>query len=243
MIPELLHDHSQMLQTFVEMEENILKLMDSKQNFDKETEKMILENKSILKDLEDREKSVRKEREKLFMEKEKEDKIMKELIRSTSGEGANSEIMVMLRDLYCTTIYGEDFELVQANKRLKGRPNLDIKELTDHLRNTEFDVIEFIEILEEVSKEDDDKFKKIIHNRKEYNKYKKQEDQKKKSEAITNLRKEKAEERMHRIVVKGRNPMHHNIAGKGEKKEHLNVNLNKENDDYLNMIYEDNTNE
>jgi hypothetical protein len=229
-----------MLQTFVEMEENILKLMDSKQNFDKETEKMILENKNILKDLEDREKSVRKEREKLFMEKEKEDKVMKDLIRSTSGEGANSEIMVMLRDLYCITIYGEDFESVQANKRLKGRPNLDIKELMDQLRNMEFDVIEFIEILDEVSKVDEDKFRKIIHNRKEFNKYKKQEDQKKKSEAITNLRKEKAEERMHRIVVKGRNPMHHNIAGKGEKKEKLNLNLNKENDDYLNMIYDDN---
>lgn len=228
-----------MLQSFLEMEENILKLMDSKQNFDKESEKIIIENKQIFGDFAEREKVVKKEREKLFQEKDKEDKIMRDLLRSTTGEASNYEIINMLKDLYYMTLYGDDFEALLSNKRVKIKSKLDIKELMEQLRIKEFKIIEFIEIMDEISKEDGEKFRKIIYNRKEFNKYMKQEDQKKKTEAVNNLKKEKAEERMHRVVVKGRNPMEHNIAGKGEIKKQLKLNLNSENDDYNNMIYEE----
>lgn len=241
-----------MISTFMELEENILKLMDSKQDLDKEAEKIAIENRLLINDLEQREKQVKKEREKLLLEKEKDDKIIRDLIKSTEGEGANSEFVRMLRDLYCVSIYGEDYDTYLSNRRNRNfntnlssnlnssqiKTTFDIKDLMDNLRQIEFDVIDYIEILDKISKEDEDKFKKIVYNRKEYNKFKKQEDQKKKAEFIANIKKEKAEERMHRVIVKGRNPMKHSLAGKGEKKKKNLQKLNKDNDD-LNMLYYD----
>jgi len=225
-----------MMQNFLEMEENILKLMDSKQNFDKESEKMIIENNSTLKDLEARETILKKELESLMREKEKEDKVMKDLLKSTIGDGNKNEINSMLRDLYCITIFGEEYESLPYNKRMKAKNSLDIKELLDGLRKMEFEVIEFVDKLELISDEDEDKFKKLVHSRKEFNKFKKQEDQKKKSEVLAIMKKEKAEERMHRIVVKGRPTMEHGMAGKEDKKKESKLDHYKENDDY-NMIY------
>jgi hypothetical protein len=75
-------------------------------------------------------------------------------------------------------------------------------------------------------------------SRREYIKTKKQAEQKKKSEIIEITKKEKAEERMHRIIIKGRNPMQHILAGKEEKKKKNKLNLSKDDED-TNMLHFD----
>lgn len=59
-----------MTATFAEMEENILKMMDNKQNISKELEKMITDHSAEYKDMEIRERQVRKERDLISSEKE-----------------------------------------------------------------------------------------------------------------------------------------------------------------------------
>lgn len=53
------------------------------------------------------------------------------------------------------------------------------------------------------------------------------------------MKKEKAEERMHRVVIKGRRVMEHKLVGKGSRRKVVDDNLNKGNDDF-NMLYYDN---
>jgi len=57
-----------------------------------------------------------------------------------------------------------------------------------------------------------------------------------------NSKKEKAEERMHRVVIKGRKVMEHKLVGKCTMKKFVDDNLNKGNDDF-NMLYYDNNDE
>jgi len=54
------------------------------------------------------------------------------------------------------------------------------------------------------------------------------------------MKKEKAEERMHRIIIKGKKIIQPILVGKNLKKKLINENINKSNDDY-NMLYYDNT--
>ena len=54
------------------------------------------------------------------------------------------------------------------------------------------------------------------------------------------MKKEKAEERMHRIIIKGKKIMQPILVGKGSQKKFTNENINKGNDEY-NMLYYDQT--
>lgn len=92
--------------------------------------------------------------------------------------------------------------------------------------------------MEKFQKVDEEKFKKIIHQRKENNKYEKQQSQKKKTEFLVNMKKEKAEERMHRLIVKGRKVIEHRIINKGPKKRKTSTSLKKDNDE-VNMLFYD----
>ncbi len=85
---------------------------------------------------------------------------------------------------------------------------------------------------------DDERFKKMVHLRKENNKYEKQQTQKKKTEVLANIKKAKAEERMHRIVVKGRKIMQYKLVSKGTKKRKHSSNSKKENDEINMLFYE-----
>lgn len=112
-------------------------------------------------------------------------------------------------------------------------------------------VIDYIDKLDKVSKIDEGKFRAIVHSRKEDNKKKKQLVQKIKSEEsksiynilkilVANIKKEKAEERMHRIIIKGKKIIHPILVGKNDNKKSVNENVNKGNDDF-NMLYYDQT--
>jgi hypothetical protein len=219
-IPDILKDHTRMIQNFTELEENILKLLDSHQNYEKENDKLQLENNKVLKELETREKQMLAEKDKLLLEKVKEEKLIKELQKTTLGEASNSQINEFLRELYCTTVYREDYEEISKNKKLKGKSLSDIEELMDKLREIEETVIINIENMNKIFSNDPERFRKIITFRKEFNKIKKQEDLKKKAAILDRKKKKKAEERMHRIVVKGRNPMEHYV-NKAEKKKSI----------------------
>ncbi len=239
--PYFLNDHFRMIQEFMELEEKILKLMQSKQNFEKETEIIVIENRASLKEFESREKQVRREYEKLQSEKYKEVKISKDLKISLESEKGNEEIMMMLRDLYYICVHGEDYDYVMSHKRIKKKFNMDVREeLTDKLKKIEFDVIDYIERLDKISKEDETEYKKVVHLRKEHIRNKKVTDQKNRGIALDIFRKKRAEERMHRIVVKGRNTLEHILAGREEKKKKNYMNTSKEGGE-INMLFYDNS--
>ena len=52
------------------------------------------------------------------------------------------------------------------------------------------------------------------------------------------VKKEKAEERMHKLIVKGRKIMEHIMIDKKSKKSYENIDLNNGNDEF-NMLYYD----
>lgn len=239
-IPEILKDNSRMSATFVELEENILKLMESKQNIEKETEKMIMENKAELLAYEERERQVRKERDLILTEKIKDDKMIKDLKKQTESEGGNFEVVKMIRDLYCMAMFGEDYDMNITAKKFKQKPSADLlKELNQYLQKFEFDLIDYIAILEKISVADSESFKKVVHFQKEMNKRNKRNELEKKSAAIANFKKKKQEERMDRVIVKGRKVMEHILVSKADKKKMLNQSINKGNED-INMIFYDN---
>jgi hypothetical protein len=136
-VPEVLKDYTRMSACFVELEENILKLMDSKQNIEKEIDKMTLEHRYELNELKEREEQVKKEKERLLVEKDKDEKVIKDLKKHTEGEGPNQDIVKMIKDLYATTMFDEDFGgFTEKNQKKIKSKNVGelIKELMESLR-------------------------------------------------------------------------------------------------------------
>jgi len=189
-----------------DLEDKILKLMDSKQNLDKEYDKISQENNVVLKELEDRFQKVSKEMEKLKAECEYERNITDKLKSSSQSDTTSIEINNIIRELHHISISGENADAIAnlIKKQKKKSVTEMVKELSDCLKQMEFDVIEYINTIENIHNQDEEKLKAIINKRKEYNKFVKQSDHRAKEEKETNLRKKKAEDRMHRVILKGR---------------------------------------
>jgi hypothetical protein len=195
-----------MVNKFNDLEDKILKLMDSKQNLDKEYDKLSQENNVVVKELEDRFQKVSKEMEKLKAECEYERKITDKLKSSSQSDTSSIEIYNIIRELHHISISGENAEVIgNQMKKQKKKPVTDmVRELSEGLKQMEFDVIEYINMIENIYHQDEEKLKVIINKRKEYNKFVKQSDHRAKEEKEIFLRKKKAEDRMHRVILKGR---------------------------------------
>jgi hypothetical protein len=223
-----------MVNKFVELEEKILKLMDSKQNLDKEYDKQAKENNVIIKDLEERFQKVSKEMEKLKAECQNERRMTDKIKSSSQADTTSNEIYNIIRELYHMAISGENADVAGSqNKKPKKKPVADmVKELSDSLKQMEFDVIEYINTIENMYHQDEEKLKPIINKRKEFNKFIKQSDHRAREEKENLMRKKKAEERMHRVILKGRKNVMKMIIDKKDEPQNLeNRSENKTNEE------------
>jgi len=211
-----------MVKKFVEVEEKILKYMESKHNLDKEYDKLSGENNILIKDLEERLQMVSKEMEKLKLECENTERTTEKLKSYSQSETNSKEIYGIIRELHQIGTIGDSIDLGKTNKKLKKKSVSDmLKELSDVLKGMEFDVIEYINEIENISQQDEEKLKNIINKRKEFNKFHKQKDHRMKEIKESIARKKKAEERIHRVILKGRKIARKMILDKRD--EHNNI--------------------
>jgi len=130
----LLNDHSTMTLKFQEFEENILKLMENKQEIEKESEKIKIENENELKKLAETEVLMTAELEKLKHAKDKDLKIINELSKNNCALGTNSEINKMIHEIYASCMLWDEAD-PQISKKIKGKKETDcIREIMDNLR-------------------------------------------------------------------------------------------------------------
>ncbi len=195
--------------------------MDSKQNLDKEYDKLSHENNLIIKDLEERYLKVSKEMEKLKMEYEIEQKGLEKLKSSSQADTTSNEINNIIKELNHFPITAAISDPNQNKKSKKKNAADMIKELSDNLKQMEFDVIEYINEIENISHQDEEKLKNIFSKRKEFNKFLKQNDHRAKEEKENIIRKKKAEERMHRVILKGRKNIKKIIIDKRDEPQNL----------------------
>jgi hypothetical protein len=231
-----------MISTFLELEDNILKLMSHKQTIENETDKIIQDNNSFLRDLEQRSGQLEIEEEKLYQEKMKDLMNISQLKKHT--ECTNSEESRMIQDLYSVIVYKDlnSFENISKggitkNKFKKSNQEM-IKEIIDTVRKMEFDINDYFTELERI-KSDKKTLDKIVENRKNENLVAKQNENKIKDEEIIHEKRMKAEERMHRIVIRGRGIVTKSNANKGVNKlKKLDDDSNNKNEDYDDLKYE-----
>lgn len=165
--------------------------MENKQEIEKENEKNKLENELEIKKLQKQETLAKAELVKVSMMNDKDNKVIRDLKKNFAEYGTNSEVSIMVNDLYSIAILGEEEN--HHNKRIKNKKDFDmIEEIISKLRvinlkniifqQIEFVINKYIDDLDYISKVDENKFKSIVNSRKEENKKKKQQAQKIKSE-------------------------------------------------------------
>lgn len=179
--PEFLIDTSLLTGKFVEIEDNILKLMEKKHNIDKELKLMEEQNRSELEELRQREITVREEKYKLVIEKDRDVKILHHLHLQTNDEGYNKNILNFINELYLETTESSHDESKKIVNKKKTDNNY-IKDLIELLRFKENLIINYISEIEKIKNEDENLFKNLIAKRKERNKEAKLLIQKKKKD-------------------------------------------------------------
>ena len=118
---------------FQEFEENILKLMENKQEIEKEYEKMKMENQLEETKLVQQEATAKVELVKVSVLNDKDNKIIRDLKKNFAEFGTNSEVSIMVNDLYQVAILGDN-PLLKKNKNKK---NVDlIDEIVSKLKVT-----------------------------------------------------------------------------------------------------------
>ena len=135
---DLLEDHSTLIMKFQEFEENILKLMDNKQIMEKELEKMQIDHHIDLNKLRDTENIMKSEFNRLIYEKDKDERILKELKRNTNDHVMNGEMVRMINDLYISTIYYDEPESTAIKKLKHKKEHENIIEIMECLRVKKF---------------------------------------------------------------------------------------------------------
>jgi hypothetical protein len=176
--------------------------MENKQEIEKEYEKSKIENELEIKNLIHQEILAKAELNKVALLNEKDNKVIRELKKNFSEFGTNSEVSLMVNDLYSVAILEED-GYNPKNKNIKKKKDFDLIEeiilklkvnyfylyykfygfyLFDFFKQFEFTVNKYIDDLDYISKTDEAKFRGIVNSRKEDNKKKKQQSQKIKTE-------------------------------------------------------------
>ncbi len=169
--PEFLDDTTQISGKFLELEENVLKLMEKKHNMEKELKLMDEKHKEELEELKKRENQVKEEKMKLLLEREKDFRLVN-VLKNLNLEGDSVEYFNFIID-----IFEDDCDLVNdiSAKNIEKLDNqIVVKELVDLLRNKESKIIKFIAEMELMEKEDESLFKMLVSKRKEKNKELKQ---------------------------------------------------------------------
>ncbi len=200
-ITELLADHNQLIKVFAEIEEKILKSVESRQEIEENNEKIKEINRLNLKDLEEKLFKFNKEMELLKYEKEFLEDQVKKLKKNSVAITNEKETTDIVKELYLMTC-GVNSDANSISKK----PVVELlKELAEYFKKREFLVINYVNTIEEISAQDEEKkLKKIIENRKETNKNTKLLIAREKLEHDRNSKKMRAEERMHRIILNGK---------------------------------------
>jgi hypothetical protein len=142
-INDLLKDHSSLTLKFQEFEENILKLMENKQEIEKEYEKSKIENELEIKNLIHQEVLAKAELDKVSLLNEKDNKVIRELKKNFSEFGTNSEVSLMVNDLYSVAILEED-GYNPKNKNRKKKKDADLIEEIIIKLKVKFFIFKFI---------------------------------------------------------------------------------------------------
>ena len=255
--PDFIYDTTLFTGKFLELEEKVLKLMEKQDNADKEYQSFQKTQQKEKDELEKRDALVLDERNKLVKEKDKETRALKALEQLKHDDNCR-EYYDYILELYDIIDPGHK----RARKKEESFNPACAAKLLEKLREKEADVIKKISKLEELNIEEYDKLKAKVTQRKEQNKKEtqelKQKEMKKRKflyikshvylitqvynyyihtfislnieEDINNKR---AEERSHRIIIKGRKVMNRNPIHKGQKKEKKRVNTKDNYDDSL----------
>lgn len=117
---------------FQEFEENILKLMENKQELEKEYEKMKMEHELEIKKLIKQESFAKAELVKVSLMNDKDNKVIRDLKKNFAEYGTNSEISIMVHELYSVAILNED-EMPTNRKKNKKDVEL-IEEIVGKLK-------------------------------------------------------------------------------------------------------------
>lgn len=193
-------------------------------------EKIIDSNRMCLKELEEKYLKISKEMELLKLEKESQVDLVNKLKKNSVAMINNKESSDIIKELYMITC-GVNSDSNILNKKPVTEM---LKELGEYFKKREFQVINYINTIDDISGEDEEKqLKKIIENRKETNKNSKLLIARQKLEIDRNLKKKKAEERMHRVILKGRKSVEKLFLDKREGKINNNETENKDDDGNL----------
>jgi len=169
-VEKAISDSSRLTQKFQEMEDNILKSLEKKQNAEKELELITKNNKKELEELQTKNIGLAKEREKLENEKDKDSKFINHLEKQKKNETSNNEVLDYVRELH-EIIMGlkkgeeeiKDLNIDPEKKKLlltkKKNDNNYINELREVLRIIEDHSIKTIATLKSDQNEREDVFK------------------------------------------------------------------------------------
>ncbi len=158
-------------------------------------------NNLNLNELEDKLHKLSKEMELLRNEKEFLEEQVKKFKKNSVAIINDKETTDIIKELYSMTC-GVNSDI---NSYSKKPVDESLKELAEYFKKREFQVINFINTIEEISAHDEEKkLKKIIENRKETNKNAKLLIAREKLEQDRNSKKKRAEDRMHRVILNGK---------------------------------------
>lgn len=202
---KVLKDPNSMLLKFGEYEDSILRLMEYRDKYDAERERIEKENSSVIIELEKRLKMHLQELDMLEAETNSTKNSFKNLSHTKNYKDA--ELIALIKDIH-KTIMGSEF---YGRNKFKNLPTDYVVEGLTKIKQKETLVNDLIAQLE-IYENDPKIFYSVINWRKNQNKENKQLLAKQKLEQIQALKKAKAEERFNRIVVQSRKteaPFHH----------------------------------
>jgi len=196
-ITELLSDHKGLIKVFVNFEGKILKSIEARQQLQESSGTAEGNSYVDIRELEDKLVKLTAEMDLLKREKNIAEEQVKRLKTSSTAMTNDKESIEVIKELHKMT----SGTYLDPKKSVGDM----LKELADYLKKREFETINYIDVIERISLEDqENKLKKIIDLRKEINKNEKVQIARQKLENEINLSKRNAEERMNRIVIKGR---------------------------------------
>lgn len=204
---EILSDYKRLVSKFNETEEKILKLMEKKEETEKEITKIRERHEIELEQLKEQEKAVLLEKKKLEEEYRKDERALVMLKNQINDGGEDTKNQLLLRELYKDTF--------RENPKQKKLIEELIRQLMEHLKQKENQIRDYIYQLELYPKAH---VENQVEKRKEKNKETTRKEIQEKNKVESEIKNQRARERMNRIVIKGRNVMNHFKPKEGIKK-------------------------
>lgn len=223
---EILSDYRKLINKFLETEEKIIKIMDKNEDIVKEHTKQKEKYNIELKNLQEQEHIVLREKNKIQNELEKDERSLASLKIQLNESGYNKKENKLLMELYNDVV---NFEV--QKKRNQTSETSYIKLLMEYLGSKEDKIRELIYSIENY---DPKLVEHFCFKRKEINLESYRKILREENEIKNEKRNELARERMNRLVIKGRNIMTH--FKPREDKEIKNKTVQKETNKN-NMLY------